>query len=254
MDIFKDYSECYDLLYKDKDYKKEAGYIDRLIKRHASLTGKDLIDIGCGTGRHGLWFTNKSYRVLGIDRSSEMIRVAERAAVAAKSDIKFHIADSARFKVGKKFDIAVALFHAMSYQATNSAFLSTLKNIYAHLKNGGIFIFDFWYGPAVLTQKPARKVKIVYDGKSMIKRIAVPKININADTVDINYTINLKNKKNGLNKKIVECHTMRYFFLPELYLMLNMAGFEVIECLKWMSLKEDVSENSWSGVIIAEKN
>lgn len=78
-------------------------------------------------------------------------------------------------------------------------------------------------------------------------------MNLNQDTVDIDYKNVVLSKNNGLTRIIRERHTMRYFFLPELYLMLGIAGFRVVKCLKWMSFKEGLSENSWSGVIIAEK-
>ena len=81
----------------------------------------------------------------------------------------------------------------------------------------------------------------------------MPKINFNEDTVDIHYKISIKNKKSNFKEEINEHHIMRYFFLPELYSMLEITGFKVVNRLEWMSLKKDVSEDSWSGVIIAKK-
>ena len=34
--VFKDYSKYYDLIYHDKDYRKETNYVDGLIKKHQS--------------------------------------------------------------------------------------------------------------------------------------------------------------------------------------------------------------------------
>jgi len=51
MGHFKEYSKYYDLLYKDKDYQKEADYIDKVIQTY-SPQAKNLLDIGCGTGKH----------------------------------------------------------------------------------------------------------------------------------------------------------------------------------------------------------
>ena len=253
MKVFGRYSRYYDLLYRDKDYEKEAGYVDRLIKRYAGRDSRTLLDIGCGTGRHGMKFADKGYKVFGIDKSSEMVRIARTAAASLGKEIDFHVSDSTRFNLNKKFDIAVALFHVMSYQIDNNSLLGTLKNTHKHLKKGGLFIFDFWYGPAVLNRKPRLATKIIKDGERLIKRTAVPKLDANTDTVSVHYEMSVKDKKNASAEKFNEYHVMRYLFLPELRLMLDIAGFKVMKCLKWMCSKKKLSEDSWNGLIIAGK-
>ena len=48
---FAKYALCYDLLYRDKDYAAEAGYVGRLI-RSATPAARSVLEFGCGTGRH----------------------------------------------------------------------------------------------------------------------------------------------------------------------------------------------------------
>lgn len=252
MKNFVKYARYYDLFYRDKDYKKEADYVDSLIRRYSGKRNKTLLDVGCGTAGHAICFVKKGYRVVGIDKSREMISIAKKRFSEEKR-AEFSVRDVSSFSSRKKFDIAVSLFHVMSYLTSNKGFMESLTNIRSQLKKGGLFIFDFWYGPAVLTQRPTKRIKEVSDEFAAIRRFATPKINIDQNTVDIDYKSVILNKNNRLNKVIREKHTMRYFFLPELYLMLGIAGFKVLKCLKWMSLKEGLSENSWSAVIIARK-
>jgi len=252
MKNFSQYAQYYNILYKEKDYEKEVDYVDRLIRKYSAKDNKTLLDIGCGTGNHDFWFLTKGYKVAGIDQSSEMISIAKNQKLP-KTRVQFYTANARSFVLRKKFDVAVSLFHVMSYLTTNEAAIDTLKNIYKHLIKDGLLVFDFWYGPAVLTQRPSLIVKNLIEGESFIKRTATPKINFNANIVDIHYQIEIKNKRNILKKVFTEHHLMRYLFLPELYLMLEIAGFKVLNCLKWMSLGEGVSESSWSGVIIAKK-
>lgn len=253
MKNFLKYAQYYNILYKEKDYKKEIDYVNNLIKRYAGNNRKSLLDIGCGTGRHTMGFTDKGWEAAGIDKSAEMIKIARTTAGAKQNKTKFYVCDSARFNLNRKFDIIVSLFHVMSYQTTNNLILNTIKNAYKHLNDNGLFIFDFWYGPAVLIQKPSLRIKEINDNEVFIKRSAVPKMNFNDNTVDICYKIELKDKKNNSRKAFTEHHIMRYFFLPELYLMLETSGFRIVKCLKWMSLKETVSLDSWNGVIITKK-
>ncbi len=252
MSIFKDYAKYYNLFYRDKDYAKEVDYVDSLIKKYAKNKKKSILDVGCGTGIHALLFRRKGYRVVGIDKSTEMVNIA-KSSVTENDNIEFYTRDSTEFNLDRKFDIIVSLFHVISYHTTNKALYRCFRNIYKHLNKGGVFIFDFWYGPAVLTQKPKVKVKKIWGRDTKITRTAIPRININENTVDINYEIIIKSKGNEILEKIKEKHRMRYFFLPELNFMLGQAGFKVIKSLEWMSFKEDLSVKSWSGVLIANK-
>lgn len=252
MNNFVKYARYYNLLYKDKDYQREVDYVDRLIKCYFGTRNSTLLDIGCGTGNHDILFAKKGYRVVGIDKARGMIDIA-RKRITQGQRIEYCVSDISKLDLRRKFDVAVSLFHVMSYLTTNGIFIKSLRNIHKHLKKSSLFIFDFWYGPAVLTQMPGKRTKTITDKTINIRRMSVPKIDFNANTVDINYKIAALNKKNGLTENINEVHKMRYFFLPELDLMLKNAGFKIIKSLKWMSFKEGLSENSWSAVIIARK-
>ena len=54
MSIFDNYSQYYNLIYKDKDYETEVDYTHRLLTRFNS--GKKLLELGCGTGIHAYFF------------------------------------------------------------------------------------------------------------------------------------------------------------------------------------------------------
>ncbi len=59
------YSEYYDLLYKDKNYKKEADYIASLIKTNAPHT-KSILELGCGTGKHASLLREKVMQFIAL--------------------------------------------------------------------------------------------------------------------------------------------------------------------------------------------
>ena len=43
-----------------------------------------------------------------------------------------------------------------------------------HLKPNGVFIFDFWYGPGVLTDPPVVRLKRLENEEIEVLRIAEP--------------------------------------------------------------------------------
>ena len=75
MDVFNLYARYYNLLYKEKDYAGEAEYVHKLIQKYQP-GAKSILDLGCGTGRHDILLAEKGYSVTGVDRSEEMLAVA----------------------------------------------------------------------------------------------------------------------------------------------------------------------------------
>ena len=75
-------------------------------------------------------------------------------------------------KMNKTYDVVLSLFHVMSYQITNKQLKDVFENAAAHLNKDGLFIFDFWYSPAVYAQKPSVRVKRAANEKIEITRIA----------------------------------------------------------------------------------
>ena len=73
----KKYSALYNSFYKNKNYLKEFNNL----KKNIPATNKinNILDIGCGTGSFTKLFLNyKSCRILGIDMSSSMIKIARK--------------------------------------------------------------------------------------------------------------------------------------------------------------------------------
>lgn len=252
MRVFGDYARYYDLFYADKDYNAEADYIDSLITRYSRIRAGNILDLGCGTCTHAFLLEKKGYVVTGIDRSQRMLSIA-KAKAPAGSSIRFYRADMADFDLDMKFDVVISLFHALGYQTANESLAKTFRNAYRHLKKGGLFIFDFWYGPAVLTDRPQPRARNIRDNSLEVRRISRPSLNTDENIVDIKYEIRAKDKRAHTACRITELHRMRYFFLPELKFFLSTAGFKMRAQLKWMSLNKRIGPLSWYGLIIAEK-
>ena len=51
--------------------------VHRLIQEHRPAS-RSRLDVGCGTGTHAMFFAQFEYQVVGLDRSSQMLEVAER--------------------------------------------------------------------------------------------------------------------------------------------------------------------------------
>ena len=208
-----------------------------------------ILDLGCGTGRHAE-LLSKNFEVHGIDMSEEMLKSAFKRSVNNEK-LNFSQGRLQDFNVTNKFDVILALFHVMSYQTTDKEIFDALKNIHRHLKPNGIFIFDCWYGPAVLTQQPTLRVKRMSDEKIEITRIAEPLMRENENIVEVHYDLFIKDKIQNNIEELREVHTMRYFFLSEIKKFLQSTDFNLIDNFEFMT-GQALSKNTWGSCFVTK--
>lgn len=249
MAVFADYARYYDLLYRDKDYVGEADYIATLLHRFHP-EGVKLVELGSGTGKHAALLTEKHYSVHGIELSQEMLSQAEELTGQHKG-LAFSQGDIRSARLNSKFDAAISLFHVMSYQTTNSDLVDAFRTARAHLDLGGIFIFDCWYGPSVLTERPAVRVKRVSDDSIEITRLVEPVLHPNLNLVEVNYQVFVRDKATDSVSEIHETHRMRYLFQPEIEMHLGQAGFNLLHTEEWMTGKP-IGCDTWGACFIAQ--
>ncbi len=252
MEVFDVYAKYYDLLYRDKDYYGESEYIEKIIRR-ISPDAKKILDLGCGTGKHDIYFAEKNFDVTGIELSKTMVEQANNNLGLKKNadlKLKFLTGDIRDMQLNEDFDIITSLFHVMSYQTSNEDFISVLESVKNSLKKEGKFIFDFWYGPAVLKDKPEVRVKKLESEDYVVERFANPELIENNNVVHVNYRVLVTRKENGLQNEINETHSMRYFFLPEIKILLENAGLKLLHSEEWLT-GNVLSDQSWNALVVA---
>lgn len=251
MSVFGAYSQYYDLLYKDKDYVGEAEYVRQLIERYQP-GAQSLLDLGCGTGRHALLLASRGYSVTGVDRSPEMLTEARAQAAKLGASVKpeFAAGDVRSVRVERTFDVVVSLFHVMSYQVSNEDLKAAFQTAKAHLKPGGVFIFDCWYGPAVLSERPSARTRHLENEQISVTRTAEPVSHPNRNCVDVNYHVLIENKQSHARDELRETHTMRYLFVPEVELLLDGAGLALRDSMEFLSNRE-LGLDTWTAVFVA---
>lgn len=250
---FEAYSRVYDLLYADKDYAGEAAYLGRQLRQRAPRARR-ILELGCGTGGHAVELARLGYQVHGIDLSDSMLARAQarRAALPAElaARLSFAAGDARSVRVpaadGPGFDAVISLFHVMSYQTSNADLQAAYATAAAHLQPGGVFLFDYWYGPAVLAQAPSVRVRRLADEQVRVTRIAEPVMHWQRNVCDVNYTLFVETLATGQVHQFVETHPMRYLFQPELA-MLEAGPWRAAQDLAWMS-ESAPDQHAWAAL------
>lgn len=239
-------------MYEDKDYVIEVAFVEGQLNRHGIPSGK-LLDLGCGTGVHAVEFERRGWTVAGIDLSDDMIRRAEsHISTTSRSRIRFRQGDIRQAGPERDFDAVVSLFHVASYQTSLADLEAMLATAYAALKPNGAFLFDYWYGGAVLGQGVETRVKIIDRPPLRVTRIAQPVHNETDAQVKVNYTLFCENTSQLSIQRVDETHTLRYWFPFEIESSLRKMGFGGIHHYAWLTTKSPES-CTWAAYSIARK-
>lgn len=248
---FRDYANYYNLLYRDKNYTEEAAYVHALIQQF-NPGARTLIDLGCGTGNHVFAFESLGYEVTGVDLSDTMIGIASREKEERKAKALFYQGDIRQYRDTRPYDAVVSLFHVMSYQVSNDDLMQAFETARLLLKPGGVFIFDCWYGPGVLADLPASRVKHFENEEMSVDRTSAAAMDVNTNTVEVLFDVVIQNKTRNEINRLKEVHPMRYLFRPEVEFLAKAHNLRVEAQYHWMQTSAP-DEKSWYCVFVLKQ-
>jgi SAM-dependent methyltransferase len=246
------YADAYDTLYQDKDYAAECDLIERVFREHGRGPVRSVLDLGCGTGNHAIPLARRGYEVVGVDRSEGMLaRARVKAAEAlAGQRVEFRQGDVRDVALGRPFDAAVMMFAVLGYQPANADVRAALRTVRGHLRPGGLFVFDVWYGPAVLRERPSQRIKVIPTADGQILRVASGKIDSLRHLCTVDYLVwHLTREKPVTSTE--ESHTMRFFFPQELDLFLESESFEPVRLGDFPDYQRDPDDTTWNVLGVA---
>ena len=248
MSNFQHYSKYYDLLYKDKNYKEESQYVIKKMKQFAPKAAQ-IVELGSGSGSHAHYFCEAGFKVTGIEKSQEMLAVAKSKNIVGFNPI---LGDISSFELPQQFDVALSLFHVISYLTQNESLINCFKTVHRQLNTEGLFMFDVWYSPAVYHQKPETRIKRLEDDTLAIIRLAESKMELDTNVVEVNFEVLIKDKSTHISESITEKHLMRHFSIPEVKMLAAFTGFEVVLTEEFLT-GNSPSEDTWGVFFILKK-
>jgi SAM-dependent methyltransferase len=251
--LFRDlYATTYDQVYAAKDYVREADVVMRIISEFARGRASKILDVGCGTGRHAALLAQKNFEVTGIDRSEEMLargrqRVAE---LDLQSKLTFHRGDARNFELGNSFDVALMMFNVLGYMVTNDDLMATLRTVRRHLNEDGLFIFDIWYGPALVADPPSQTRQTFQAGEASIVRTASGQLRGHDQRCDISISLQ-RVEGERIVQDAEEFHQVRYYFPLEIDLALRAADFQLVAIRRFPEIDKEPDLETWGAVVVA---
>ena len=138
-ELFENYSRKYDEELFVKGTQGECDFIEEEIGHDKSI---QILDIGCGTGRHAIELSERGYSVKGIDLSQAQINRAIEKSKEKGLSVEFSVADARSLEFEAEFDLVIMICEGgFSLMETDEMNYQILKNAAKALRPNGKFIF-----------------------------------------------------------------------------------------------------------------
>lgn len=133
-------TEYYHQLYQHRDTVEAKQFLSLITEKLNMQKGEHVLDLCCGKGRHAHFLASLGFEVTGIDLSHQNI---EQASLSASGSEHF-IRQDMRTPFGDGvYDVVFNMFTSFGYFENTEDDKLVLEHIYAALKPGGYFVFDF---------------------------------------------------------------------------------------------------------------
>lgn len=129
------------------NYERLAYYYEKLLEDDEAFSlwleyiesypAKKILELASGNGALANILKEKGYQILASDISKSMQSVAVK-----RYDLPYLILNMIDFKLDDKFDMILCVCDSINYLSDYEEMKRMFENVYEHLNEGGVFIFD----------------------------------------------------------------------------------------------------------------
>jgi SAM-dependent methyltransferase len=230
----------YNLLYRTKDYQREAEFLASLLP-----AGARVLELGCGTCRHARHLAAKGYSLYCVDNNPDMLgqAVPHENMVIREADLR-----TLRLGAGS-FDAVIALYNVFNLLETDADVEAFFHSARHHLRPGGTLLFDSWNRPAVLAHGTYNKILRLEQGPLTLVRLSEP-VYVDRDKVRIRYS--LYAHEGGRISHAEQMHQYRWWSLEEVKELALRFGFAVRHHLGW-DTERACRDKDWNACFVLQK-
>jgi ubiquinone/menaquinone biosynthesis C-methylase UbiE/Holliday junction resolvase len=238
--IFDKMGEYWDILTCTHPTEKEVDFIDKV----ASNDGL-MLDLCCGTGRHGVLLVKRSWSIVGADLSKNLLRIAKNKM--QKEGASFPVVQCEMQTLpfrNEVFTSTVNMFTSFGYLLSEKEDLKSLSEIVRTLKPTGHFLLD------VVNRDYLLRVFKESDLADFGVFTMEEKRSLDKDKTKVTSLWLVTTKDSG--EKLVLTHELRLYTLEALQRILSSAGL-AIRAVYGNYKAEDYNTQSPRLIILAQK-
>jgi len=139
----------YDDLMEHVSYGKWIRYLEERFQE-LNLAPGLILDVACGTGTPTLMLAERGFRVFGMDKSWDMIKLARAKTAGTEKRVHFFVQDMRSISLSVQVDVVLCLYDSLNFLLMDEDLPAAFRTAYRALSSGGLYIFD------VVTEKNIR--------------------------------------------------------------------------------------------------
>jgi len=215
------FARFYDLIYHHlRDGDDSRFYFEKIMNTSGSV-----LEAGSGTGRLLTEALENGADIYGIDVSPAMLDIL-RAKLSPENQKRISLQNIVDFRLDKKFDLIIAPFRVLMHLTEKEDQMKALDNVYDHLNNKGLFIFDVFVPalkPLISELENVTDFEGEFEPGNIVKRVVSTK----PDLINqiINITFRLEWNEGGTNYTREWEAPLRYIFRFELEHLIERSKF-----------------------------
>jgi len=223
------YHDYYDIIHGDYDYDLDIGVVDDYCKIH-NLNYLNLLEVGCGTGKHTALLSKHFKSIFAIDIDPQMIERAKEhiLRLGITNVLFFHRSALELQKIGINLcGIACSFFNVINYVLDFDSLVQFFCGIASSLSSSGTFIFDCLDASKKYEEKASFFLTYHVDNKKAIR-------NIESIYNTNNQTLHVNESYSGLFDESCSFHerTYKLWNREQIEQAATLAGFNPVSCSK----------------------
>lgn len=240
---YRNFAQVYDMLMKTAPYDEWTQLVIDCVEEY-NVSGKKILDLGCGTGTITHQLALEGYELTGVDLSAHMLAIAQQKT--GTLPVHYFQQDMTDLELNQAFDLVLIFCDALNYLDSKEKILKTFTKVYHHLNDNGMLIFDV-HSPYKMTQLFGNETfTFQSEDVSYIWECTQDNLRVQHDL-----TLFIK-REDSLYERHDETHVQTTFLSEEYHTLLTKAGFTVLDVFADFTLVEP-TETSERIFFIAQK-
>ena len=222
----------YDELMESVPYRFWMKYL-QTVWDHYTHRPQSVLDLACGTGTMSLLMAKQGLSVTGVDISAAMLAEARRKSAAAGIYVNYVEQDASELSVDAEFDTVVSLFDSLNNIVDPVKLADCFASVRRHMAPQSQFIFDLNTAYA-FRQKMFDQKSVSSDGPLQYQWKST------FDEADQLCTVLMHfqyKTSHAPVQEFEEVHVQRAYSVDEIKLLLDQAGFDIVDSYDAYSLK-----------------
>jgi len=225
------YADFYDRLNQSTFSTRLAQEMLTYFEGIGHFPGK-VLDLACGTGAAAHLYAQRGCKVVGLERSNQMLAHAKRRA-DGQTEIRFlegDLRDLRAIRFNESFDLVSCYFDSINYLLLEEEIVSCFQAVHALTVPGGFFVFDVptRWGFTELWDNATHVAIDEPDLFGLYRSSYDPVTRLSPLQLTIFQRVG--SDETATWTRFDECHTERAYTLSELTSALSAAGYTVTEC------------------------